>query len=31
MDCLVELIKVLPEIVGSICVTTIIVTWIKNS
>lgn len=26
-----KLIKVLPKIVGTICVTTIIVTWIKNS
>ena len=31
MDCITELIKVLPEIVGTICVTTIIDTWIKNS
>lgn len=31
MDYLAELIKILPEIVGTICVTAVIITWIKNS
>lgn len=31
MECVAELIKVLPEIVGTICVTAVIITWIKNS